>query len=526
MRKTILLLLSLLILVSALPAMAQAPSDVPAEHWAIEAIRDLYTRGIFVGYPDDSFRGDRAVTRYELAVVLSRLLESLPEGADLTKFVTRTELQTTLKNYPTQTDVQNTLKNYATKAELQNVQQGLQNALNNYVTKTEFQQRLATLATKDDVARLQRLVENLRTELTALGVRVDEAQRKLTALETRVASLEQRVTDLENKPVPAERFSLNIKGGVAVRSVNLKEAPADPDATISDEFDRQLVEGFSGGAAFDISAGFRLDNNLAVGARVLALNDNLGDATLSDLDSFDTRLGLFLTSGDTRLDLGVFDAYFTPFTLANSTKSILEQIPAFGNDWYFSGVKLGTRLGLFDITALYSNTRDLATFEDTGDIILTQFAQDLFAARAVVAPTGNLRLGASYVIAREEDAFADIFNTIFPYPSSNRIWSLDADLDLGAVRLSGEYADSQLKDVSDPAGDVFNGTAFKVGAGIGFVDAYLLSIGSLDNPFYSTYGDPPRPPCSTPMAPARPGDWRTTSSGSCPTWPQTSLPSI
>ncbi|MDD3925663.1 MAG: S-layer homology domain-containing protein, partial [bacterium] len=82
MKRHMLMMVALLVLATVVPASAQVPSDVPADHWAIQAIGDLYSRGIFVGYPDDSFRGDRAVTRYELAVVLSRLLESLPESAD------------------------------------------------------------------------------------------------------------------------------------------------------------------------------------------------------------------------------------------------------------------------------------------------------------------------------------------------------------------------------------------------------------------------------------------------------------
>jgi uncharacterized coiled-coil protein SlyX len=236
MRKQMLLLVALLMLATIVPASAQVPADVPADHWAVQAIGDLYSRGIFVGYPDDTFRGDRAVTRYELAVVLSRLLESLPESADLSKYVTKTELQTKLNSYPTKTELQNTLKGYPTKAELQT-------ALNSYVTKAEFERRLANLATKDDIAKLQKLVDNLRTELTALGVRVDDVQKKLTALEARVGNLETRVTKLENRPQPEEVVTFSIKGGVAARSVSLTKEGVDP----VNEYDRSLDEGFNAG---------------------------------------------------------------------------------------------------------------------------------------------------------------------------------------------------------------------------------------------------------------------------------------
>lgn len=48
--------------------------DVPAEHWAAVAIGVLYQLGILTGYPDGTFGGNRALTRYEFAVGLQRFL--------------------------------------------------------------------------------------------------------------------------------------------------------------------------------------------------------------------------------------------------------------------------------------------------------------------------------------------------------------------------------------------------------------------------------------------------------------------
>ena len=52
--------------------------DVPQSHWAYEAVSDLQTKGILLGYPDGYFRGKRPLTRYEFAVALERLLKNLP----------------------------------------------------------------------------------------------------------------------------------------------------------------------------------------------------------------------------------------------------------------------------------------------------------------------------------------------------------------------------------------------------------------------------------------------------------------
>ncbi|MEA3399791.1 MAG: S-layer homology domain-containing protein, partial [Armatimonadota bacterium] len=52
---------------------------VPFDHWAYDAVQMLIDRGILVGYPDGGFRGDRAMTRYEFAMAISRLLDTFPE---------------------------------------------------------------------------------------------------------------------------------------------------------------------------------------------------------------------------------------------------------------------------------------------------------------------------------------------------------------------------------------------------------------------------------------------------------------
>lgn len=53
-------------------AQAAAPEqgpfrDVPLQHWAYDAVNELAALGIIIGYPDGTFRGGSAMTRYELA---------------------------------------------------------------------------------------------------------------------------------------------------------------------------------------------------------------------------------------------------------------------------------------------------------------------------------------------------------------------------------------------------------------------------------------------------------------------------
>ncbi len=63
------------------PAQAQAPAeypDVPRGHWAYEAINKLSQAGILEGMPDGTYMGNKAMTRYEFAVAIARLLQKIP----------------------------------------------------------------------------------------------------------------------------------------------------------------------------------------------------------------------------------------------------------------------------------------------------------------------------------------------------------------------------------------------------------------------------------------------------------------
>ncbi|RMH75452.1 MAG: porin [Cyanobacteria bacterium J007] len=61
-------------------------SDVQPTDWAFQALQSLVeTYGILQGYPDGSFRGDRALTRYEFAAGLNAFLDTIAVGpVDLT----------------------------------------------------------------------------------------------------------------------------------------------------------------------------------------------------------------------------------------------------------------------------------------------------------------------------------------------------------------------------------------------------------------------------------------------------------
>lgn len=61
-------------------------------HWAHDAMVRLSSQGLIENYPDGTFKGDRAATRYEVALIVARLLQK--EEADQAKFATKAQLQT------------------------------------------------------------------------------------------------------------------------------------------------------------------------------------------------------------------------------------------------------------------------------------------------------------------------------------------------------------------------------------------------------------------------------------------------
>ena len=120
MNKTVLLVAVASTMVPVRAARAQGPfSDVPAQHWANGAVKELQLRGILTGYPDGTFGGTRAVTRYEFALAGQRVLQDVqrridaavaaPRPGSAAPGVTREEakrlLEERIRNLPTRAEV-------------------------------------------------------------------------------------------------------------------------------------------------------------------------------------------------------------------------------------------------------------------------------------------------------------------------------------------------------------------------------------------------------------------------------------
>ena len=74
MKKSLVLAMAMALGVTASAYAANPFSDVPAGHWAYDSISKLAAAGIIEGYGDDTFRGDRLMTRYEMAQIVAKAL--------------------------------------------------------------------------------------------------------------------------------------------------------------------------------------------------------------------------------------------------------------------------------------------------------------------------------------------------------------------------------------------------------------------------------------------------------------------
>lgn len=77
MKKTLVSALSAALVIGAAGttfAAANPFSDVPRDHWAYDAVTQLANDGVVEGYGDGTFRGDRNITRYEMAQMVAKAM--------------------------------------------------------------------------------------------------------------------------------------------------------------------------------------------------------------------------------------------------------------------------------------------------------------------------------------------------------------------------------------------------------------------------------------------------------------------
>jgi hypothetical protein len=66
-------------------AAVQSFSDVPAGHWAYDAVAQLAKAGIVDGYGDKTFKGDKTMSRYEFAFIVAKTMDKFDAADEANK---------------------------------------------------------------------------------------------------------------------------------------------------------------------------------------------------------------------------------------------------------------------------------------------------------------------------------------------------------------------------------------------------------------------------------------------------------
>ena len=82
MKKSLVLAMAMALGVTASAYAANPFSDVPAGHWAYDAVNKLAAEGVVAGYPDGTYGGDKLMTRYEMAQIVAK---AMAKGANVDK---------------------------------------------------------------------------------------------------------------------------------------------------------------------------------------------------------------------------------------------------------------------------------------------------------------------------------------------------------------------------------------------------------------------------------------------------------
>ena len=91
MKNTSIIASAAMLLAGAAIASANPFSDVPASHWAYQAVNSMAEKGIIQGFPNGTFKGNQNVTRYQLAMITAKMIANVENCGGS---VSKTDLQT------------------------------------------------------------------------------------------------------------------------------------------------------------------------------------------------------------------------------------------------------------------------------------------------------------------------------------------------------------------------------------------------------------------------------------------------
>lgn len=399
-------------------------SDVRPTDWAYEALRSLVERyGCIAGYPDGTYRGNRAMSRYEFAAGLNSCLTQIEKliAASTADFVT-----------------------------------------------------------KEDLATLQRLVDEFSAELATLRTRVDN-------LEGRVRFLEDHQFSTTTKLVGEAIFALTDEVGTSVENNTIfgdrVRLELQTSFTGRDILHTRLAAGNLGAFNLDNSGTFEGNQTFNLGNT--GNNDIILDWLAYEFPFGASTVYVAATGGLHADYAPVLNPYFYNGDGGNgSLSTFAQQSPIYRIG---GGAGLGVRLGVGKAPLLGPTSLTLGYLADNANNPAEDFglANGDYSALAQLNFTiaDRIGIGATYVhgyhnrgnaifdiggVGRNTTgivgtSLANLPSTLGPVVSNS--YGIEAAFRLGPVSISGFGMFSDIIAVGDGDGEVWS-----YGAGIAFPD--------------------------------------------------------
>lgn len=172
-------------------------TDLPADHWAREAVGLVVKSGLITAFPDGTFRGNQPLTRYQAALILARALPQL----DLGKLSPGEQTTITTAVAGLSKELTVIRQQVQLLSDLLGTQQG---QLDTLKTGQQTEQSRVT-ALEQEVTSLRAQLTTLTGNYTALGtqfdaLRVAQAQAELGAAPAPLQGPVQNPADVATQP--------------------------------------------------------------------------------------------------------------------------------------------------------------------------------------------------------------------------------------------------------------------------------------------------------------------------------------
>lgn len=199
-------LTAMLVCALGLPAMGKAFPDVPEHHWAYKAVEELYAAGLVIGYPDGTFGGQRSLTRYEYAMIVSRLYQRLQEIAAEGSLQADKALEAAMA-------AQEMAKQAQLAADAAVKATPVERIIEKHIieTKPDIPYEEVYRQARDLAVLVEALQEEFAAEIAELQKRTDLLEREVNALDSRLTGLEVKVGDLDARQTRTEADIAQIK---------------------------------------------------------------------------------------------------------------------------------------------------------------------------------------------------------------------------------------------------------------------------------------------------------------------------